>query len=1369
MKRRFLSILLSLTLALSMAPASLAEEMTLAEAVDMTDTEAAPAVSETQGEEVVSASAGEDVKQSDASAIEAEEEVMETEEAVSEVVSEEEERVQEEPVITQGYVDKYGEYVDISATFGNGFKWTYGYNSRTLRFYGSGSMPDFSPGNASQTERPWDEYISNTDVSLVSFEEGITYIGMSCCYNYEDLDDVVLPSSLQEIGAHAFMNCRGLGDVTLPSNLQKIGWSAFSGSGLYEVTIPESVTYVDCYAFSYCNALTYVTFEGRAPAQRPDAFKADKATIYYHGDDSWEALDKASMGADCNWIDIGIDLVKTFPDYALRTFIVKTYGNATTGTVANLKYSDIKNVKVMRIEHIACTNLKGLEIFKNLEELYVYDTAITSCNLSGNPKLKILSLEQSPSLKTVNVSGNTALEAFRCLHNKVSTIDVSKLTELYLLAVNDNLLTSLDVSKNTKLKYLFCRTNQITSMNVSMLPLLEMFDCSENKIKSLDLSKNTRLKSLLCQFNYIQNLDISMIPAKFQIPAGDEDPGCFVGSQENNITIHVKMTDAQKADFDKQVANDNYGNERIIIELPAKPINMNDFEDPLLRAYILSHYDANKDGLLSVEEAESVDYLLIDHVACKTVKGIEHFKNIWKLVIEDTQITSLDTSAFTNLLDLGASVNPKLASVNISKNSKLKYVSCVSDALTALDASGCPDLLLYDVRFNKIRTVNLASNPKLEKVYLDGNQLTSLDLSKQTALKDLMCQSNQLTALDLSKQTALTSIYCHHNRLGSLDITKTKLTDVDTFFVGSQTDASDHTKEIQVRLTKTQYNSLKNMENRDSLNYNVRLLVDGYTGSDVIKDSALRTYIMNTYDKDKDGLLSTAEIDAVSSLSLTNIACASLDGIEIFKNLRELRIKNSQLTSISLSGFNNLVLVELLNNTLLTSVTAKQCANFTTIHCEENAMESLDLTGIPSMNQINVDNNKLRTIDTSKNPKLHVLTCTVNQITALDVTKNPELTTLRCGKNEIKSLDLTKNTALYDLDCSQNNLTAIDIRNTAIASVTNIYMGTQKKDQEIIVSVTKAQFDALSRSIPDNWLNKKVVLDDGTRPVEPPAPEKPATPAAPTLANVAAGVKVTWTSVEGVDGYHIFRGTTEVFTTDDPTTTTFTDTAANKSGTTYKYTIVAFTLNNGVEVKGDPSAQVSTKYLAVPKTTLTNAASGITLKWNAITGAKSYRVYRKNGSESYKCIKTISSGSTVTYTDKTAVNGTYYTYFVRAYSVYTDGKASGNYSSYTAVKLTALTRPTISSLTNASGKKMVVKWAKNAKCTGYQVQYSTSKTFASGNKNAAAVTKNGTVSQTITGLTKGKTYYVRMRSYKTVSGVKQYSAYSATKSVKISK
>lgn len=95
------------------------------------------------------------------------------------------------------------------------------------------------------------------------------------------------------------------------------------------------------------------------------------------------------------------------------------------------------------------------------------------------------------------------------------------------------------------------------------------------------------------------------------------------------------------------------------------------------------------------------------------------------------------------------------------------------------------------------------------------------------------------------------------------------------------------------------------------------------------------------------------------------------------------------------------------------------------------------------------------------------------------------------------------------------------------------------------------------------------------------------------------------------------------------------------------------------------------------------------------------------------------------------------------------------------------TKTTLSSVTSPSAGKMTVKWKKNAVGTGYQIQFSTSSKFTS--TKSAWVTKNSTVSKTIGSLTKGKKYYVRIRTYKKVGTVKYYSAWSAAKAVTIKK
>ncbi|MCM1115236.1 MAG: secretory protein, partial [Clostridium sp.] len=66
--------------------------------------------------------------------------------------------------------------------------------------------------------------------------------------------------------------------------------------------------------------------------------------------------------------------------------------------------------------------------------------------------------------------------------------------------------------------------------------------------------------------------------------------------------------------------------------------------------------------------------------------------------------------------------------------------------------------------------------------------------------------------------------------------------------------------------------------------------------------------------------------------------------------------------------------------------------------------------------------------------------------------------------------------------------------------------------------------------------------------------------------------------------------------------------------------------------------------------------------------------------------------------------------------------------------------------------------------TGYQIQYSTDKNFKKNNKTVT-VSSNKTTSKTISKLSGKKKYYVRIRTYKTVSGTKYYSSWSSVKTV----
>ena len=72
--------------------------------------------------------------------------------------------------------------------------------------------------------------------------------------------NTTIPNSVTSIGDYAFSYCSGLTSVTIPNSVTSINEYAFSGcSGLTSVTIPNSVTSIGEYAFSGCSGLTSVT------------------------------------------------------------------------------------------------------------------------------------------------------------------------------------------------------------------------------------------------------------------------------------------------------------------------------------------------------------------------------------------------------------------------------------------------------------------------------------------------------------------------------------------------------------------------------------------------------------------------------------------------------------------------------------------------------------------------------------------------------------------------------------------------------------------------------------------------------------------------------------------------------------------------------------------------------------------------------------------------------------------------------------------------------------------------------------------------------------------------------------------------------
>ena len=145
----------------------------------------------------------------------------------------------------------------------------------------------------------------------------------------------------------------------------------------------------------------------------------------------------------------------------------------------------------------------------------------------------------------------------------------------------------------------------------------------------------------------------------------------------------------------------------------------------------------------------------------------------------------------------------------------------------------------------------------------------------------------------------------------------------------------------------------------------------------------------------KDGRLSKAERDAVTTISIDNQNCTDLTGIAYF-------------------------------------------ANLTTLSCKQNRLNELDLKYNVNLTELDCSYNHLTTLDVSNNAKLRILECSNDDMEKLNLGDITNLRWLLCPENNLTELDVSKNRYLERLHCRYNNLRRLVIGNTY--SLTMLYL-----------------------------------------------------------------------------------------------------------------------------------------------------------------------------------------------------------------------------------------------------------------------------------------------------------------------------------------
>mgnify|MGYP004673122299 CR=1 FL=1 len=256
-----------------------------------------------------------------------------------------------------------------------------------------------------------------------------------------------------------------------------------------------------------------------------------------------------------------------------------------------------------------------------------------------------------------------------------------------------------------------------------------------------------------------------------------------------------------------------------------------------------------------------------------------------------------------------------------------------------------------------------------------------------------------------------------------------------------------------------------------------------------------------------------------------------------------------------------------------------------------------------------------------------------------------------------------------------------------------------------------------------------------------------------TQSRADGSLKLKWTGLDNVDYYEIWRDTKDAYDYEKidevSDATSFIDDTV-ETGTKYYY-LVRPVFNDGTT--GEYSKSISGVALGKTNLTKIETKSGkqVTLTWKKVSKAEGYLIYRKDTDDGkYNQIGTVTSGSTLTYTDTVKSNNKTYTYKVQAYNTNNGKQGVGAYSSTKSAK--TLAKAKITGITSSDEEVLKISWKKVSGAKGYIISRSTKKD--SGYKEIDTVT--GKTSYSDDTVKAGKTYYYKVEAYNVNSGTKGY-------------
>ncbi len=722
----------------------------------------------------------------------------------------------------------------------NMISWELDLNFGLLTISGEGRMADFDD----PSEAPWWSY-SKSIVHLI-VEDGITHVSQAGFQYMPYLESAEIAETVTSIGDYAFYGSilnkviptNWTGDIDanlLPNGLLAIGCYAFAETRLENITLPTTLEKVGAAAFAYNDQLQEVATLATVPPamERAVFYDCNKLWAIHVPDDQVETYNNADGWA-------------TYTD-----IIVPASGHAEHPSIQP-EETDLLMPGSMYATDLGQTSAL---IICSLPD------GATAWNL--NYRQETANDEQEMRWVTIDnlTTRSCTLEDLKPATNYVVRLQavyedgqVSGWTRALPFAT-----ASEDVDRQNKQETAYYEYKEVKKAECDAMAMPEIDDkhCAlfieqaKQAIDDLGFNENLSFDENLGNLDEITRLlaiDLSLHRAE------------MAGEQRGGITIDETT-----------------------------------FPDETFRNWILKQ-SYGKDGVLTEQEIAGVKEIDVAYMDIKSLKGIEFFTALERLFCFNNQLTELDISQNTALIDLIIDQN-KLTMLDVTKNTALDRLSCDNNLLTELDVSKNTLLITLSCYNNQLTALDVSQNTILKELRCYYNQITALDVTKNAALENLYCYDNKLTTLDVTNNSALTHLSCGENQLTELDLTQNSLLYWLTCPKNQliALDVSQNTKLYRLCVNENQLASI-DVSKCPELYY-LECYKNQLTALDVTKQVAMN------YLECRENLITELDLSHCVALEWISVGNNRLTTLNVSNNpaLKDLYCHGNQLTALDLS------------------------------------------------------------------------------------------------------------------------------------------------------------------------------------------------------------------------------------------------------------------------------------------------------------------------------------------------------------------------------------------------------------------------------------------------------------------------------------